>query len=134
MDLLPAQGIAPRRGLDRDWRWAIARGDSGCRLPKQGPQLPLELADARLARVAGDDQAQHSVLDRYFVHAQTVPFDLARPQIAASDRDLLFGRVAIEADHFHTVEQWSWNGLGHVRCGNEQHMREIELDIQVMIL
>ena len=92
------------------------------------------MTDARLARVVGDNQAQHSVLDGYFVGAQTVPFDLARPQVAASNGDLLISRVSVEPNHFHTVEEWSWNGLGHVCRCNEQNMREIEFDIQIMIL
>src|SRR5439155_21505550 len=108
--------------------------DSGCSLTQQRTQLPLELTDPCLARVAGYNQAQHAIIDRYFVDAQTVPFDLARPQVAASDRDLLISRVAVEPNHFHTVEEWSRNGIGHVCCCNEQNMRKIELDIQIVIL
>ena len=80
------------------------------------------MTNAGLTRVARYNLAQHSIVDCHFVDAQTVPFNLARPQVAASDRDLLFGRVAIEPDHFHTVEERSRNRFCDVRRGNEQHV------------
>ena len=92
------------------------------------------MTDARLTRVVRYNKAQHSIIDRDFVHAQTIPFDLPGPQVAASDGNLLVSRIAIESNHFHTIQEWSWNGFGHVRCCNEQNMREVEFDIQVMIL
>ena len=74
------------------------------RLPKQLPELALELADAGLARVLGDDRLEHDVVDGDLVLAQAVPVALPRPEIATSDRDLLVDGVAVEGDDLHAVE------------------------------
>src|SRR5204863_8491164 len=133
-DLHRAQCI-PRGATDDRHRWRPrAGGDRRSGLPKQRAQYPLDLTDARLTRVVRYNKAQHNIIDRDFVHAQTIPFDLPGPQVAASDGNLLVSRIAIESNHFHTIQEWSWNGFGHVRCCNEQNMREVEFDIQVMIL
>ena len=105
-DLRPAERLAHGRRIDHDRR--RLRSPDAIRvavLRSSVPELALELADAGLARVVGDDQAQHVVVDRHFVGAQAVALDLPRPEIAARDRDLLIGGVAVEADHFHAVEQ-----------------------------
>ena len=86
-------------------RLDLAGGQLGRRLPEQRAELALEVADARLARVLGHDLREHVVVDRHLVLAQAVALALARPQVAARDRDLLVGRVAVEADDLHPVEQ-----------------------------
>ena len=53
--------------------------------------------------------------------------------MAARDRHLLFGRVAVESDHFHAVEQRRRNRVGDVGRRDEQHLREIELDVEIVI-
>jgi hypothetical protein len=55
------------------------------------------------------------------------------PEIAACDRDLLVDRVTVEADHFHAVEQRAGDRLGHVGGSDEDDLREIELDVEVMV-
>ena len=62
------------------------------------------------------------------------PFTLAWPEIAARNSDFLFCRVAIEPNHFHTIQQRSGNRLRHICSRNEQDMRQVEFDIQVMVL
>ena len=52
---------------------------------------------------------------------QPVALQLARPQVAARDRDLLGGRVAVEADHLHAVQQRAGDRVGDVRRRDEQH-------------
>ena len=97
-------------------------------------QLAFQLADARLPRVVAHHQAQHVVVGRHVVRAQAIPFHLARPEIPAPDGHLLIGRVAVEPNHFHPVEQRPGNRIRHVGGRDEQHVRQIELDIEVVIL
>ena len=73
------------------------------------------------------------VVDRDLVLAQAVALALARPQVAARDRDLLVGRVAVEADHLHAVEQRPRDRLGHVAGGDEHDLRQVELDVEVVV-
>ena len=67
------------------------------------------------------------------VLAQAVALALARPQIARRDRDLLVRRVAVEADHLHPVEQRPGDRVGLVRGRDEDHVGEIDLDVEVVV-
>ena len=96
-------------------------------------ELALELPHAGFPRVVGNHEAQHLVADDNFVGTQPVPLDLTRPEMPARDRELLVAGVAVEADHLHAVEQRARDRLGDVRGRNEQHMRQVELDVEVMI-
>ena len=111
----------------------LVGGDLRRRLPQHGAELALELADAGLARVLGDDELDALVRDRDLVLAEAVALDLARPQVALRDRDLLVGRIPVETDHFHAVEERAGNRLGHVPGRDEEHLREVELDVEVVI-
>ena len=53
--------------------------------------------------------------------------------MATRDRDLLVGRVAVEPDHLHPVEQRAGNRVGHVRGGDKQHLRQIQLDVEIVV-
>ena len=69
----------------------------------------------------------------YLVLVQAIPLALPRPQVVAGDGDLLIGRIAVEPDHLHAVEESPRNGLGHVPGGDEHDLGEVELDIEVVI-
>ena len=49
------------------------------------------------------------------------------------DRDLLVGRVAVEADDLHAVEQRPGDRLGLVRRRDEDHLGEVDLDVEVVV-
>ena len=49
------------------------------------------------------------------------------------DGDLFVGRVAVEADHLHAIEERRRNGLVNVRRRDKQHLRQVELDVEVVI-
>ena len=51
----------------------------------------------------------------------------------ARNRHFLFGGVAVEADDLHAIQQRTGNGVGHVGGRDEQHVRQIELDVEVVI-
>ena len=102
-------------------------------LAQQLAELALELPHAGLARVVGDDELEHVVVDRDLVLEQAVPLALARPEVVARDRDLLVGRVAVEADDLHPVEQRAGDRVGDVRGGDEEDLGQVELDVEVVV-
>src|SRR5207302_1430703 len=55
-----------------------------------------------------------------------------RPR-ASRDRGLLVDGVAVEADDLHPVEQRSGNRVGHVPGRDEEHVGQVELDVEVVI-
>src|SRR5262249_16107569 len=50
------------------------------------------------------------------------------------DRYFLVRRVAVKSNDFHAVEKWSRNRFCHICGRDEKHVREIELDIKIVIL
>ena len=58
---------------------------------------------------------------------------MAGQQVALSDEHLLVLGVAVEADEVHAIEQRRGNGVGHVGGGDEHDLRQIELDLQVVV-
>ena len=134
LELRPSERLLHRRLIDDDLLRLVAQGHPRRGLAQHLAQLAFELPDARLARVVADDAAQQRVLDGDVLRHQAVAFHLPRPEIAAGDVDLLVGRVAVEADHFHPVEQRPRDVVGHVGGGDEHHVRQVERHVQVVIL
>src|SRR5829696_2580622 len=118
-EALAPEGVAQLLDTELDRRGCLAGRDPRRRLAQERPELALEVPHARLAGVLGHDGAQHVVRDLHLVLAQAVAIALARPQVAACDRDLLVGRVPVEAHDLHTVEQRGRDRLRHVGGGDE---------------
>src|SRR5579863_9483614 len=145
-----AQRVAHRLEVDHDWPGCFGRtgvgrlaggGEAhdrsgrdlrGC-LAQQRPDLPLEVADSRLARVLRHDRLQQLVADVDLVRPQSVAVELSRPQVTTRDRDLFGGRVTVEADDLHAVEQRTRDRVGHIRRRDEHHAAEINLHVQVVV-
>ncbi len=64
---------------------------------------------------------------------QAVAVALTRPQVALRDRELLLGGVAVEADHLHPVQQRAGDRVRDVRRGDEHHLGQVQLHIQVVV-
>jgi hypothetical protein len=64
---------------------------------------------------------------------QTVLPDLPRNQEGLRDLDLLLRRVAGQLDHLHAVAQRAGNRVEQVRRGDEEHAREVEGHVQVVV-
>ena len=108
------------RHIDDNWLGLMAGGHPRGSLAKHGAQFAFQLTDSSFTSVISHDQAQHVVVRRHIVHTQAVSFHLARPQVPAGDRDLFVGRVAVEPDDFHPVEERCGNRIRHVgRCDEE---------------
>src|SRR5205814_8832702 len=130
---LPPESIPDERLVDDERRLELARHDLRRGLAQELAELALELADARLPRVLADDLLQQEVVAVDLLLLEAVPLLLSRPEVPASDRDLLVDRVAVEADHLHAVEQRPRDRLGDVRGRDEDDLREIELDVEVVV-
>src|SRR6185295_20129894 len=88
-------------------------------LPAGGPDLALEVADARLARALGDDRLEPGVGEGDLGALQPGPLDLAWDEVAARDLELLLLRVAGELDHLHPVAQRTGDRVQCVARGDE---------------
>ena len=138
LDRLLEEALAPERlaqriGVEDDRPLGLARGDPGRGAAQQLAQLALELAHAGLAGVLGDHGAQDLVADLDLVGLEPVALQLARQQVAAGDRQLLLGRVAVEGDDLHAVEQRRRDRVEQVRGGDEDDLGEVDLDVEVVV-
>ncbi len=102
-------------------------------LAQQPRDRPLQVAHAGLARVLAGQPAQRALVDRDLVLVQPGTLQLAREQVVAGDDDLLVLGVAVEADQLHAVEQRLGDGFEHVGRGEEHHVGQVELDLQVVV-
>src|SRR2546425_5766128 len=95
--------------------------------------LPLQLADARLARVARDDVREGRLRENELIHGQPVLAQLARYEVALRDLELLPLGVAREVDHLHAVYQRPGDALGEVRRRNEQHLGQVKRHTEIVV-
>ena len=58
---------------------------------------------------------------------------LLADEVAAGDRELLFLGVAGQLEHLHAVAQRRRNRVEHVGGGDEQHLRQVERHVEVVV-
>ena len=102
-------------------------------LAADGADGAFQVAHSRLARVVTDD-----VADRFFrkfdlLLRDSVFLDLPRDQVLERDVNLFFLGVALQFDNLHAVAQRLGDRIEHVRGGDEQHLREIESHVQIVV-
>jgi len=93
----------------------------------------LEITHPGFARVSANDLAQAILRDRQLLFLQAIVLHLLGQQIFLGNGKLLVFRVARQTNHFHAVEQSRWH-IERVRRGDEHHAREIEIDLEIVIL
>ena len=64
---------------------------------------------------------------------EAVRLDLLRHEVALRDPELLLVRVAGELDHVHPVEQRAADRVERVRGADEEHLREVERQVEVVV-
>ena len=64
---------------------------------------------------------------------EPVRLELLREQVALRDLELLVLGVARELDHVHAVEQRPRDRVQLVRGADEQHLREVEREVEVVV-
>ena len=62
-----------------------------------------------------------------------VLFDLPRNQVLERDVDLFFLGVTLQFDDLHAVAQRLGDRIEHVRRRDEQHLRQIERHVEVVV-
>ena len=110
-----------------------AGGDPGRDFPGDGPQLALEVPDARLPRVLGDHGPQRRLGQRHHFRRQPVLAHLPRKEVDAGDVQLLFLAVSGQRDDLHPVEQRRMHRPQLVGRGDEQHLRQVHRRFQVVV-
>ncbi len=106
-----------------------ARGD----LAGDRADLPFEVAHAGFARVLGDDAPQRALVHVHQLRRQAVFGELAGQQVAPRDVQLVFFAVARELDDLHAVEQRRVDGAQLVGRGDEKHLRQVDVDLEVVV-
>jgi hypothetical protein len=96
-------------------------------------ELPLERAHAGLSGVVGDDDPEGAVGEFDVVLGQGGAGHLSTHQVVAGDGHFLVLGVAVEPDDLHAVEQGPGNGVDHVGRRQEQDLRQIQLDFEVVV-
>ena len=128
----PAQQVGQVGFVDDDRRGGPV-GDPHGHLAEGLAQLALELAHPGLAGVAGDGPVQGGVGDLHLAVAQPVVPDLAGEQVVPGDGDLLVLGVAVDPDDLEAVEQRPGHGLEDVGGGDEQHVGQVQVDLEVVV-
>ena len=54
--------------------------------------------------------------------------------MAACYLHLLLGDVASHLYQFHAVEQWAWDGIDVVGCGNEHHPAQVVVHVEEVVV
>src|SRR6266498_3043402 len=129
-----SQVTEQRARLDDDrLRLAVATDDFSGGLAGKGADFALQLAHPGLVRVVRDQLAQRWIGKLNPFATQAVFFKLARDKIAFGDLKFLGGGVAGQADDFETVAQSRMDRVKPVGGGDEEHLRQVEREVQVMI-
>src|SRR6266702_3266507 len=130
---LPAEVAANVRGVDHQRSLDLAGRQLGRDLAEQPAELALEVSDARLARVVANDRPQGVGGQLHLAGPQARLLRPSAEQVVAGDRDLLLLGVAVQPDDLHTVQQWLRDRLDDVGGGDEQHVRQVQLDLEVVV-
>ena len=108
-------------------------GHTSRRLPAERGDLALEVPDARLPRVLADHRAKRPLGEAHLVGLQSVRLELLRDEVALRDAELLVLGVAREMDDVHPVEERPRNRLELIRGADEEHLREVERKVEVVV-
>ena len=102
-------------------------------LRSTAPISRSRLRHAGFARVVPRDVMQRLVGHRHLLGLQAVRLELAAHQVTPRDLDLLFLGVAGELDDLHAVAQRARDGVELVGRGDEQHLRQVERHVEVVV-
>ena len=97
-------------------------------------QLALQVAHAGFARVMADDAQDRLCGKLDVLLLKPVGFALLLEQVALGDTKLLVFGIARDPDDFHAILQGPWDALQGIGGGDEQHLGEVVVDVQVMVV
>ena len=132
MSLWPEPG---GQTLDVDlWLTTLLLGHGACQLAHHGGDLSLRIAHARFARVVPNQVHERIVRNDRLCLGQAVVLALLWQDVALCNLYLLRLGVSRNLDDLHAVAQRRRNGVELIRGGNEEHLRKIELHLEVVVL
>ena len=94
----------------------------------------VERPHARFAGVAGDDLFDDLRCEDQLLLLDAVRLALFGQQVVQGDLDLVFEDVARDVDHLHAVAQRRIDIADVVGRGDEEHLREVVLRIEVVVV
>ena len=103
-----------------------------CRSAKAG-DFSIELPYAGFACVVPNDGLEDGVVEVELAAIEPVALRSLRQEVSASDLDFLFGCVPRELDHLEAVAERCGERLESVRRAEEEHLREVERNLEVVI-
>ena len=132
---LPARPEELRNVLfvDRDRLTCRRKRHAAPRARQTLPSSRLQVADAGLARVGADDLADGALVHTQDAVRNPVLAQLPRQQIALADLQLLVLRVAGKFDDLHPVAERPGDRVDDVRRRHEEHARQIERHVEVVV-
>ena len=103
-------------------------------LAHQRGDLSLRIAHASFACVVANQVHHRLVWDGYLTLLEAVIFPLLRNDVTLGDLQLLRFGVARDLDDLHTITERVRNRVQLVCRCNEEHLREIKLHLQIVVL
>ena len=99
-------------------------------------ELFLQLAYTAFSGILFDDLLDGSFreLDLWSIFLETGILQFSRNQMTLGNLYLLLCDVTTYFNEFHTVEQWTWDRTQVVGCGYEENLRQIIVNIQIVIM
>ena len=128
---------APQKFLDdllgHDQLFALAFRQPPRLLAADRAEIPFQAAHPGFPRVVADYVAHGFFRKLNLLGGDAVLFDLPGDQILERDVNLLFFRVSLQFDDLHAVAQRFRDRIEHIGGGDEQHLRQIERNVQIII-
>ena len=96
--------------------------------------LLFKTSDTGLVSIFIDDLRDGSLVELELSFLQAVLLYLLRNQIVLCYLILLFRQITAHIDHLHTVLESRLDGIDAVRCRNEKYIRQIIVNIKIIIV
>ena len=96
-------------------------------------KAPFQLPNAGFSGIAGNNLPNSIVCDPQLRLFQAVLFHLLGDQMVLSDHQLFFIGIGAQLNDLHTVQQGSGNRIQGIGSGNEDAIRKIVRDFQIVI-
>src|SRR5579862_5057323 len=122
-----------QRFLDDGGRQGAAADDLLGYFAADGADLAFQVTDTRLVSVFADHVAQSRFREAELAGLEAMLPELFWHQELLGDVDLLFLDVARQLDDFHAIPQRRHDRVEDIGGGDEQHLRQVVLHLQVMV-
>ena len=96
--------------------------------------LLLKSTHSRFTGIILDDTGQRILSKTEIVARKTMFFLLLRKEISLRDLHLLLSKITADVYHLHTVPEGRLDGLYIVCSRDEQHIRKVVVDIQIIVV